>query len=199
MPRTKHLIALILAPIAVVAVVASAQQPSTSAQQSSSAVAGLTSRRTTAVTYEADRETKVDLVGTPMMPRTRGEAEIKTAEKSGPATVKAKVKGGLIEPYYTPGTALPGRCLYPFLNARISFSGKAYFCPFIRIEVGDLTEQSLEEIWTGERYVALRQKLVQNGLFPVCRRCCKVELSAEPAGAPEAVPADPELAAIGAN
>ena len=90
--------------------------------------------------------------------------------------MRPKVKGGLIEPYYTPGTPLPGRCLYPFLNARISFSGKAYFCPFIRIEVGDLTEQSLEEIWTGERYVGLRQKLVQNGLFPVCRRCCKVEL-----------------------
>ena len=85
MPRTEHLIALILAPVAVVAVVASAQQSST-------AVAGMTSRRTTAVTYEADRETKVDLVGTPMMPRTRGEAEIKT-EKSGPVSVKAKVKG----------------------------------------------------------------------------------------------------------
>ena len=90
--------------------------------------------------------------------------------------MRPKVKGGVLEPYYTPGSPLPGRCLYPFLNARISFSGKAYFCPFIRIEVGDLTEQSLEEIWTGERYVALRQKLVQNGLFPVCRRCCKVEL-----------------------
>jgi len=85
MPRTKHLIALILAPVAVAVVVASAQQSSTG-------VAGLTSRRTTAVTYEADRETKVDLVGTPMMPRSRGEAEIKT-EKSGPVSVKAKVKG----------------------------------------------------------------------------------------------------------
>ncbi len=61
--------------------------------------------------------------------------------------MRPKVKGGLIEPYYTPGTALPGRCLYPFLNARISFSGKVYFCPFIRIEVGDLTDPSLEEIW----------------------------------------------------
>lgn len=90
--------------------------------------------------------------------------------------MRPKVKGSILEPYYTPGSTLPGRCLYPFLNARVSFSGKAYFCPFIRIEVGDLTQQSLEEIWTGERYVALRQKLVQNGLFPVCRRCCKVEL-----------------------
>jgi len=102
--------------------------------------------------------------------------------------MRPKVKGGLIEPYYTPGTPLPGRCLYPFLNARISFSGKAYFCPFIRVEVGDLTTQSLGEVWTSETYVALRQKLVQNGLFPVCRRCCKVELA--PVAAPAATAAE---------
>lgn len=91
--------------------------------------------------------------------------------------MRPKVKPALVEPYYTPGTALEGRCLYPFLYARVSFSGKAYFCPFIRIEVGDLTQQTLEEVWTGERYVSLRRRLVQNGIFPVCRRCCKVELS----------------------
>ena len=85
MTRTTHLIALTLAAVAVLTGLASAQQSST-------AVTGLTSRRTTAVTYEADRETKVDLVGTPMMPRARGEAEIKT-ERSGPVSVKAKVKG----------------------------------------------------------------------------------------------------------
>jgi hypothetical protein len=65
--------------------------------------------------------------------------------------------------------------------------------------VGDLTTQTLEEVWTSPRYVELRRKLIEEQLFPVCRRCCKVELSAEPAGAPEGVPADPEMAAIGAN
>ena len=90
--------------------------------------------------------------------------------------MRPKVKPAILERYYTPGTPLDGRCLYPFLNARVSFSGKAYFCPFIRIEVGDLTTQSLEEVWTGERYVSLRKKLVEAGIFPVCRRCCKVEL-----------------------
>jgi len=103
--------------------------------------------------------------------------------------MRPKVKGGILEPYYTPGAALDGRCLYPFLYARVSFSGKAYFCPFIRVEVGDLTKQSLGEVWTSEPYVALRQKLVQNGVFPVCRRCCKVEL------APAAVPATVEAIA----
>ena len=104
--------------------------------------------------------------------------------------MRPKVRPSILDAYYTPGTKLEGRCLYPFLYARVSFSGKAYFCPFIRVEVGDLTEQTLEEVWTGERYVALRRRLVEQGIFPVCRRCCKVELTAPrsadaPAGPPE--------------
>src|SRR5262245_34870112 len=90
---------------------------------------------------------------------------------------RPKVHPPLIENYYTPGAKLEGRCLYPFLHARVSFSGKVYFCPFIRVEVGDLTQSALEEIWNGEKYVELRRRLVANGIFPVCRRCCKVELS----------------------
>ncbi len=100
---------------------------------------------------------------------------------------RPKVHDPLLENYYTPGARLEGRCLYPFLHARVSFSGKVYFCPFIRIEVGDLTLESLEQIWNGERYVELRRRLVENGLFPVCRRCCKVELSPIPVS--EAFPA----------
>ena len=97
---------------------------------------------------------------------------------------RPKVHRQLMENYYTPGAKLDGRCLYPFLHARVSFSGKVYFCPFIRVEVGDLSKSSLEEIWNGERYVSLRQRLVENGIFPVCRRCCKVELSPQPVADP---------------
>jgi MoaA/NifB/PqqE/SkfB family radical SAM enzyme len=106
---------------------------------------------------------------------------------------RPKVHPQLIDNYYTPGARLEGRCLYPFLHARVSFSGKVYFCPFIRVEVGDLTQSSLEDVWNGERYVGMRRALVENGIFPVCRRCCKVELStvpvAEPFGAGVPVPA----------
>ena len=97
---------------------------------------------------------------------------------------RPKVHPQLIENYYTPGAKLEGRCLYPFLHARISFSGKVYFCPFIRVEVGDLAQSSLEEIWNSERYVDMRKRLVENGIFPVCRRCCKVELSPQPLAEP---------------
>jgi MoaA/NifB/PqqE/SkfB family radical SAM enzyme len=104
--------------------------------------------------------------------------------------MRPKVTPALMDSYYTPGAKLNGRCLYPFLNARVSSIGKMYFCPFIRVEVGDLATQSLEEVWTGERYVSLRKRLIEHGIFPVCRRCCKVELAAAPAaGAFETVPA----------
>ena len=97
---------------------------------------------------------------------------------------RPKVHPQLIDNYYTPGARLEGRCLYPFLHARVSFSGKVYFCPFIRVEVGDLTRSSLEEVWNSDKYVSMRRTLVEHGLFPVCRRCCKVELSAQPVAEP---------------
>jgi MoaA/NifB/PqqE/SkfB family radical SAM enzyme len=113
-------------------------------------------------------------------------------ERSIRFDMRPKVRPGLAEAYYTPGAELAGRCLYPFLYARVSFSGKVYFCPFIRVEVGDLTSQSLEDVWTGDRYVSLRKKLVEEGLFPVCRRCCKVELTPATAEATIPAPADVE-------
>jgi MoaA/NifB/PqqE/SkfB family radical SAM enzyme len=101
---------------------------------------------------------------------------------------RPKVHTPLMDSYYTPGTKLNGRCLYPFLHARVSFSGKVYFCPFIRVEVGDLTTSSLEEVWNGDKYVEMRRRLLEHGIFPVCRRCCKVELSPEPAVATADLP-----------
>jgi MoaA/NifB/PqqE/SkfB family radical SAM enzyme len=110
--------------------------------------------------------------------------ETRCREKNVLFDYRPKVHPQLIENYYTPGARLGGRCLYPFLHARVSFSGKVYFCPFIRVEVGDLATSSLEEIWNGEKYVEMRRRLVENGIFPVCRRCCKVELSPEPVAEP---------------
>ena len=110
--------------------------------------------------------------------------ERKCRERNVLFDFRPKVHPQLIDNYYTPGARLDGRCLYPFLHARVSFSGKVYFCPFIRVEVGDLAESSLEEIWNGETYVDMRRRLVENGIFPVCRRCCKVELSPQPVTEP---------------
>lgn len=65
--------------------------PSTAAAQQAPTTGGVSSRTTTAVTYEARRTTDVDLVGTPLMPRARGEAEIET-EAAGPVRIKARMR-----------------------------------------------------------------------------------------------------------
>jgi MoaA/NifB/PqqE/SkfB family radical SAM enzyme len=123
----------------------------------------------------------------------------KCREKGVRFDMRPKVRPAITQDYYTPGTPLDGRCLYPFLYARVSFSGKVYFCPFIRVEVGDLTTQSLEEVWTSERYVGLRKRLVEEKLFPVCRRCCKVELSGTPLDAEAAAPAETDAVFVQAS
>jgi MoaA/NifB/PqqE/SkfB family radical SAM enzyme len=81
-----------------------------------------------------------------------------------------------LERYYTPDLPLQGQCFYPFFGGRITYDGKVHFCPFIRVEMGDLRERSLEDIWNSRKFVGLRKKLLDQGIFPVCRRCCKVEL-----------------------
>jgi MoaA/NifB/PqqE/SkfB family radical SAM enzyme len=81
-----------------------------------------------------------------------------------------------LEHYYTPDRPLKGQCFYPFFGGRVTYDGKVHFCPFIRVEVGDLRRDSLEDVWNSPRFVELRQTLLREGIFPVCRRCCKVEL-----------------------
>ena len=82
-----------------------------------------------------------------------------------------------LEKYYTPDQPLRGQCFYPYFGGRITYDGKVHFCPFIRVEMGDVREQPLEAIWNNEKFVGLRKKLLEHGIFPVCRRCCKVELA----------------------
>ena len=83
-----------------------------------------------------------------------------------------------MERYYTPGHPLEGQCFYPFFGGRITYDGKVQFCPFIRVEMGDVREQTLTEIWNGPKFVDFRKKLLTHGIFPAYRHCCKVELTA---------------------
>ena len=124
-----------------------------------------------------------------LRPESVRQKVLSLADKCQHASIRfgarPQISDDVLDQYYEPGGRVEGRCLYPFLNARVSFSGKVYFCPMIRVEVGDLTKNSMEEIWNNERYVELRRRLLDNTLFPVCQRCCKVELSPERAIQPD--------------
>ena len=106
--------------------------------------------------------------------------------------LEARVLGCLIEKAATTPEAYP----LTLNSAHLACNQKSNRDPIMNAEPGAVGQAF---IIAGERYVALRKKLVEEQLFPVCRRCCKVELAAEPAMAPEHLVADPELSAIGAN
>ena len=125
-----------------------------------------------------------------------GALQERCREKGIRFDFRPKVWPAILANYYRPGTPLLGRCLYPFLHARVGFSGKMYFCPFIRIEVGDLNTSSIEDVWNAPRYVELRKLLLERKLFPVCRRCCKVELSPEPVPDAAALPQRRKMIAL---
>ena len=73
-------------------------------------------------------------------------------------------------------------CALPWVHLAMYPEGSVKLCCISRSSIhsgGDplsLNENSLEEIWNGVRYVSMRKQLVEHGIFPVCRRCCKVEL-----------------------
>ena len=133
---------------------------------------GVTDRATVATYVTADPGVKPEQVRTKI-----AALREKCAERGMKFDVRPKVSPSVTDAYYTAGTSLRGRCFYPFNYARVGFSGKMYFCPLIRLEVGDLATETLEHAWNSDRYIALRQKLLDHGMFPVCRRCCKVELA----------------------
>ena len=84
---------------------------------------------------------------------------------------RPKVHPQLIENYYTPGAKLEGRCLYPFLHARVASRARCTSARSSASRSATSTTSSLEEIWNGERYVEMRKQLVEqrhlSGLPPL--------------------------------
>jgi MoaA/NifB/PqqE/SkfB family radical SAM enzyme len=66
-----------------------------------------------------------------------------------------------------------GKCYIPWTRATILSDGKCILhnrC--FHYEVGNLKNQTFNEIWKGDKYVFIRQQLKKNKTFPVCERCC---------------------------
>jgi len=77
--------------------------------------------------------------------------------------------------YYTDHTATFGydECVSVFMSAEVTASGDVSFCrDYPDYVVGNLGAHTLPELWNGERARRFRSSLAQQGLMPVCRRCC---------------------------
>ena len=93
------------------------------------------------------------------------------------AMTRPNVPDETIEQIYSPGySPLRPGCMQPFFLSRVGTSGEVYYCTFIRKAMGDLRERPLADIWNCEQFVAHRRMMVQRGIFPICKRCCKMYL-----------------------
>ncbi len=71
------------------------------------------------------------------------------------------------------------KCQRPWNSTYVTANGKVLPCciaPFAHSDfqgmiLGDLTEQSLEQIWHGERYQRFRERLQSDDPHPCCRTC----------------------------
>ncbi|MBY8984084.1 MAG: SPASM domain-containing protein [Candidatus Lokiarchaeota archaeon] len=64
-------------------------------------------------------------------------------------------------------------CLAPWYSLDITATGDLAPCHvFYDLTMGNLHEQSFEEIWNGDRYQRFREYLLQNKLMSICPGCC---------------------------
>jgi radical SAM protein with 4Fe4S-binding SPASM domain len=65
------------------------------------------------------------------------------------------------------------RCAFPWASAEISARGDVTPChSFYDVTIGNIYEQSLLEIWRGERLTAV-QSYLREQLFSICTACCR--------------------------
>lgn len=75
--------------------------------------------------------------------------------------------------WYAPGYRSSRRCLFVWHSTNIDADGTVVPCQYYPLAMGNIRDQSLADIWNGERYKAFRRE-IRRGLFPGCARCCKL-------------------------
>jgi radical SAM protein with 4Fe4S-binding SPASM domain len=65
------------------------------------------------------------------------------------------------------------RCAVPWMSVEISAQGDVSTChSFYDLPIGNIYQQSLADIWNGERLKKVQQHL-RHQLFPICTACCR--------------------------
>ena len=62
------------------------------------------------------------------------------------------------------------QCYAPWTKMLISQHGAVHPCNFM--ELGNVREQPIFDIWNGEKFRAFRRKLRSENVFPICPGCC---------------------------
>ncbi|MFC1709075.1 radical SAM protein [Candidatus Omnitrophota bacterium] len=90
--------------------------------------------------------------------------------------VVPNLKGDDVRDYYLHPEKTFGydRCFAPFIMVDIMPNGDVTTCrDYIDVKLGNITKESLLDIWNNKKFVAFRRLLIKhNGLLPQCSRCC---------------------------
>ncbi len=69
-------------------------------------------------------------------------------------------------------------CLVPWFGVDITANGDLAPCHvFYDLVMGNLHEQTFEEIWNGDNYQRFREYMLQNKFLKICRGCCILYLA----------------------
>ena len=77
--------------------------------------------------------------------------------------------------YYRDHSATFGyeQCVSIFMTVEVNSNGDVSLCrDYNDYVIGNIAEQSIKQIWNGEKARKFRGSLNKEGLMPVCRRCC---------------------------
>ena len=66
-------------------------------------------------------------------------------------------------------------CTYLF-RGKINPNGDVNPCFYILNSMGNLKNQSFEEIWNSNRYRKFRMKMAKNNMLPICENCCSLRI-----------------------
>jgi radical SAM protein with 4Fe4S-binding SPASM domain len=65
------------------------------------------------------------------------------------------------------------QCISIFSTMEINNNGDVSLCrDYNDYVIGNIANQTLDEIWQGEKARRFRESVATEGLMPVCRRCC---------------------------
>ena len=90
-----------------------------------------------------------------------------------PVYFKPFLNSSEVTSWYSNKCSINRKCYFIWKSLFITPSGDVTLCQFLVYKLGNIKDNSLEEIWNSKRYRKLRLRL-KKGLLPGCSRCCKL-------------------------
>lgn len=75
---------------------------------------------------------------------------------------------------YTQSVYDSSKCSVPYIRILVNPYGIVSPCSSVRINLGNVSTEPLDEIWFGDSYNRFRRDIEENSLFPICQSCCNL-------------------------